>query len=65
VRPLFDVPGMQDYHLLHGVTGDLLCRSGDHDAAREHFLRAAAKTRNDAERATMQDRAAQCAAGHG
>jgi RNA polymerase sigma factor (sigma-70 family) len=65
VRPLFDVPGMRDYHLLYGVTGDLLCRSGDHATARENFLRAAAMTRNEAERATMQDRAAQCAAGHG
>jgi RNA polymerase sigma-70 factor (ECF subfamily) len=64
VLPLFDVPGMRDYHLLHGVTGDLLCRAGRHDGAREHFLRAAGMTQNGAERTTMQERAAQCASGH-
>ena len=64
VLPLFDVPGMADYHLLPAVAGDLLCRAGEHGRAREHFLRAAAITRNGVERATMQDRAARCAAGH-
>jgi predicted RNA polymerase sigma factor len=64
VLPLFDVPGMRDYHLLSAVAGDLLCRSGAHEQAREHFLRAAAITRNSVERTTMQGRAAQCAARH-
>ena len=64
VRPLFDLPGMRDYHLLYAVAGDLLCRRGEHGAAREHFLKAAAKTGNEAERKTMQGRAAQCATGH-
>ena len=64
VLPLFDVPGMRDYHLLPAVAGDLLCRSGEHDQAREHFLRAAAMTQNEVERTTMQRRAAACAAGH-
>jgi RNA polymerase sigma-70 factor (ECF subfamily) len=64
VLPLFDVPGMRDYHLLWAVAGDLLCRSGAHQQAREHFLRAAAITRNTVERTTMQGRAAQCAARH-
>ncbi len=64
VLPLFDVPGMRDYHLLSAVTGDLLCRSGEHERAREHFLRAAAQTRNGVERTTMQNRAADCAAHH-
>jgi RNA polymerase sigma factor (sigma-70 family) len=64
VRPLRDVPGMRDYHLLYAVTGDLLCRSGDHAEARENFLAAAARTGNDAERRTMQARAASCATGH-
>ncbi|MFG1923556.1 RNA polymerase sigma factor [Cryptosporangium sp. NPDC048952] len=63
VRPLFDVPGMRDYYLLDAVAGDLLCRAGAHEEAREHFLRAAAKTQNSAERSTMQGRAARCAAG--
>ncbi len=61
VLPLFDVPGMGDYHLLSAVAGDLLCRSGAHEQAREHFLRAAALTRNSVERSTMQGRAAHCA----
>ncbi|MFC7502928.1 RNA polymerase sigma factor [Nocardioides sp. CPCC 206347] len=65
VMPLFDVPGMGEYHLLDAVAGDLLCRSGDHGTAREHFLRAAAKTSNEVERHTMQGRAADCAALHG
>jgi RNA polymerase sigma factor (sigma-70 family) len=64
VLPLFDVPGMRDYHLLPAVAGDLWCRAGAHDQAREHFLRAAAMTQNSAERTTMQRRAADCAAGH-
>ncbi len=64
VLPLFDVPSMRDYHLLPAVAGDLLCRSGAHEQAREHFLRAAAMTRNSVERTTMQRRAAQCAARH-
>ncbi len=64
VLPLFDVAGMRDYHLLPAVAGDLLCRSGAHERAREHFLRAAAMTRNGAERTTMQRRAADCAALH-
>ena len=64
VLPLFDVPGMRDYHLLSAVAGDLLCRSGEHDQAREHFLRAAAMTQQRVERTTMQGRAAQCADGH-
>jgi predicted RNA polymerase sigma factor len=64
VLPLFDVPGMRDYHLLPAVAGELLCRSGAHEQAREHFLRAAAITRNSVERTTMQGRAAQCAARH-
>ena len=64
VLPLFDVPGMRRYHLLSAVAGDLLCRSGEHEQAREHFLRAASMTQNNVERTTMQNRAAQCAAGH-
>jgi RNA polymerase sigma factor (sigma-70 family) len=64
VRPLFDVPAMRGYHLLPAVAGDLLCRSGEHEQAREHFLRAAAMTANAAERSTMQRRAADCASAH-
>ncbi|WP_435768410.1 RNA polymerase sigma factor [Nocardioides sp. SYSU DS0651] len=64
VLPLFEVPGMRDHHLLHAVTGDLRCLAGQHEQAREHFLRAASLTQNAAERRTMQRRAAECAAGH-
>ena len=62
VMPLFEEPGMRDYHHLSAVAGDLLCRAGEHEQAREHFLRAAAMTQNSVERTTMQDRAARCAA---
>jgi predicted RNA polymerase sigma factor len=51
-------------HLLWAVAGDLLCRSGAHQQAREHLLRAAAITRNSVERTTMQGRAAHWAARH-
>jgi RNA polymerase sigma-70 factor (ECF subfamily) len=64
VLPLFDLAAMRDYHLLPAVAGDLTCRAGDHDGARQHFLRAAALTRNSRERTTMLERAAQCAAHH-
>ena len=64
VRPLFAVPAMQRYHLLPAVAGDLFCRLGEHDRAREQFLRAASLTGNDKERSTMQRRAGECAA-HG
>jgi RNA polymerase sigma factor (sigma-70 family) len=64
VLPLFDIPAMRGYHLLPAVAGDLRCRAGDHEQAREHFLRAAAMTGNAVERATMQRRAADCASAH-
>jgi RNA polymerase sigma-70 factor (ECF subfamily) len=64
VRPLFEVPAMRDYPLLPAVAGDLNCSAGNHDEARQHFLRAAALTANRQQRATMQQRAAQCAAHH-
>ncbi|MCU1657761.1 MAG: polymerase subunit sigma-24 [Pseudonocardiales bacterium] len=64
VRPLFDHPAMRNYHLLPAVAGDLCCSAGDHDEARQHFLRAAALATNGQERATMQQRAVQCAAHH-
>ena len=64
VLPLFDVAELRHYHLLPAVAGDLLCRTGDHDRAREHFLHAASLTSNTQERMTMQQRAADCAAQH-
>ena len=44
--PVRRSPSMRGYHLLPAVAGDLLCRAGDHDQAREQFLRAASLTRN-------------------
>lgn len=64
LAPLRELPALQRYHLLPAVAGDLLCRSGRHEEAREQFLQAAALTRNAAERGTLQGRAADCAAGH-
>ena len=64
VLPLFDVAELRQYHLLPAVAGDLLCRIGEHDRARKHFLHAASLTSNTRERTTMQRRAAECAAQH-
>ena len=64
LQPLLDDPQLRGYHLLPAVAGDLWCRSGNHERARGLFLQAAAMTGNGAERATMQARAAACAAGH-
>ena len=63
LAPLLDLPAMQGYHLLPAVAGDLNCSAGNHEEARQHFLRAAALTANSQERSTMQQRAADCA-GH-
>jgi RNA polymerase sigma-70 factor, ECF subfamily len=65
VLPLFNVAEMRRYHLLPAVAGDLLCRTGEHGRAREHFLQAASLTSNTRERTTMQRLAAECAAQHG
>jgi RNA polymerase sigma factor (sigma-70 family) len=62
VESLLDEPSMKDYHLLPSVQGDLLFRLGRFEAAREAFLRAAAMTRNDRERALLESRAAACGA---
>jgi predicted RNA polymerase sigma factor len=64
LQPLLADPQLRAYHLLPAVAGDLLCRAGDHERARESFLQAAAMTGNGAERTTMQTRAAACAGGH-
>jgi RNA polymerase sigma-70 factor (ECF subfamily) len=64
VLPLFELSAMQEYHLLPAVAGDLMCSAGNHDDARQYFLRAAALTRNSQERTTMLERAAQCADAH-
>lgn len=55
-------PALRDYHLLPSVRGDLLARLGRHEEARLEFRRAAALTRNAAERAFLLRRADESAA---
>ena len=54
---------MRRYHLLPAVAGDLHCRAGRHEEARQRFLQAASPN-NSPERSTMQGRAAECASRH-
>ena len=54
---LADEPSLRAYHLLPGVRGDLLARLGHTAEARAEFERAAALTRNTAERAALLRRA--------
>lgn len=49
---------LKGYHLLPSVRGDLLARLGRGDEARAEFVRAAGLTRNERERALLQERAA-------
>jgi RNA polymerase sigma factor (sigma-70 family) len=58
VDPLRDDPRLRDYHLLPGVRADLLDRLGRREEAAREYARAAALTRNDAERTYLQNRAA-------
>ncbi|GIG67148.1 sigma-70 family RNA polymerase sigma factor [Phytomonospora endophytica] len=57
VDELLADPALRDYHLLPGVRGDLLLRLGRDVEARREFERAAALTRNAAERAFLLRRA--------
>ncbi|MEX0171288.1 sigma-70 family RNA polymerase sigma factor [Streptomyces sp. LMG1-1-1.1] len=57
VDALLADPALRDYHLLPSVRGDLLARLGRHQEARTEFHRAAALTRNEAERAFLRRRA--------
>ncbi|MFI9557002.1 sigma-70 family RNA polymerase sigma factor [Nonomuraea endophytica] len=50
-------PALKDYHPLSVVHGDLLARLGRHEEARTQFERAAALTRNAAERTFLLKRA--------
>jgi RNA polymerase sigma factor (sigma-70 family) len=54
-------PALQDYHLLPGVRGDLLVKLNRPAEARLEFERAAALTRNAAEREFLRRRAAELA----
>ncbi|MFJ9827373.1 RNA polymerase sigma factor [Streptomyces sp. NPDC101160] len=59
VDALAAAPGLDRYHLLPSVRGDLLARLGRGAEARAEFERAAALTRNERERALLLQRAAQ------
>ncbi|GAA5168795.1 RNA polymerase sigma factor [Ornithinimicrobium tianjinense] len=62
VTPLRGAASLRSYHLLPAVAGDLECAAGQHAAARDDFLRAAALAGSAADRETMQRRAAECVA---
>ena len=53
-------PELRNYHLLPSVRADFLARLGRHEESRAEFTRAAALTRNTAERAVLLKRAAAC-----
>ena len=57
VDALRDEPSLAHYHLLPTVRGDLLAKLGRADEARQEFRRAAAMTRNVAERRLLLERA--------
>jgi predicted RNA polymerase sigma factor len=54
-------PALKNYHLLPSVRADFLARLGRSGEARSEYERAAALTRNEAERRVLLDRAAACA----
>lgn len=62
VEPLLADPALQDYHLLPSVRGDLLAKLGRAAEAKVEFTRAAALTRNAAEREFLGRRAAELTA---
>ena len=57
VDPLRDAPALKGYPWLPSVRGDLLARLGRVDEARAEFERAAALTRNERDRALLDERA--------
>jgi RNA polymerase sigma-70 factor, ECF subfamily len=59
-EPLRHHPATKDHHLLAAVRADLLCKHGQHEAARDEFLRSAALTRNTRDRTVMLERATEC-----
>lgn len=59
VDGLSDAAVLRNYHLYHGVRGDLLRRLGRHEEANAAFEQAAELTRNSRERAYLMRRAAE------
>jgi RNA polymerase sigma factor (sigma-70 family) len=60
VEKIADAPALKNYHLLPSVRADMLEKLGRQREARAEFLRAAAMTRNEQERALLEARAAAC-----
>lgn len=60
VDEIADEPALKNYHLLPAVRGDLLAKLGRQEEARAEFEKAAAMTRNEAERAVLLKRADEC-----
>ena len=52
------VDGLENYHLVHAVRGELLARAGRPDDATEAFTAAIARTTNEAERRHLTRRRA-------
>jgi len=65
VEGLRSDPALEGYHLLPAVRGDLLSRLGRAGEAAAEFERAASLTRNERERAVLQERAAAAASQDG
>jgi RNA polymerase sigma-70 factor (ECF subfamily) len=59
-EPLRRLAATKDHYLLAAVIADLQCRNGQHEEARQEFLRAAALTGNSRERTVLLERAAEC-----
>jgi predicted RNA polymerase sigma factor len=58
VNALAEEPQLRGYHYVPAVRGDLLAKLGRHGEARAEFMRAAALTANERERAMLLARAA-------
>jgi predicted RNA polymerase sigma factor len=59
---LVEEPMLKHYHLLPSVRGDLLFKLERYAEARDEFMKAASQTRNQRERALLQERALACEA---
>jgi len=53
-------PELRNYHLLPTVRADFLAKLGRQEESRAEYTRAASLTRNEAERAVLLERAAEC-----
>jgi predicted RNA polymerase sigma factor len=50
-------PALADHHRVHAVRAHLLDLAGDHDSAKEHYLRAARTTLNQPEQRYLEGKA--------